>query len=216
MVLLSLLGCSEANIKYDREIKTYKFEKAPKKIALGVVYFSDSRSELDRLGIDENKENRTIRKSVTKMAEEMLLSHGAFSSVSIISGFELPEFYDPNALEKFKKTYDVDYVLGGEIVEAKLVKVDKRSSLGYKTKVFLSFGIVPTSYYYVARVKLRGKLVSLTDGKVVWQGEGKSYFIQGTKFYKSENVFIASIHNALGEMLSKMSKVFSLDVKEIE
>lgn len=214
--MLSLLGCSEANIKYDREIKIYKFEKAPKKIALGIVYFSDARSELERLGIEENEENRTIRKSVTKMAEEMLLRYGNFSSVTVISGFELPDFYDQTSLEKFKKIYDIDYILGGEIVEAKLAKVEKKSSLGYKTKVFLSVGIVPNAYDYVAHIKLRGKLISLADGRVVWQGESKSYFLQGAKFYKRENVFIAGIHNALGDLLSKMSKVFSLDVKEIE
>lgn len=105
---------------------------------------------------------------------------------------------------------------GGEILEAKLVKVEKSTSLKYKSNVFFTTGILPEAYYYVAKVRLRGKLVSVKDGKTVWEGEGKSNFLQSDIYMKRENVFIAAIHNSLGEMLSNMSKVFSLQVKELE
>lgn len=211
-----LAGCSSETIKYDKDIKTFKFERAVKKTALGILYFVDSRSELEKLGVENGGKKTSLRNSVTKLAEEMLLRSGSFSSVSIITGFDLPDFYEEKSLERFKKNFEIDYIMGGEIIEAKIVKVEKKTSLSYKTNVFLSSGVLPVAYDYVAKVKLRGKLVSVKDGKILWEGEGKSDFIQSGRFLKSENVFIAAIHNSLGEMLSNMSKVFSLSVKEVE
>jgi len=216
LIALLLISCSQPKIKYDSDIKTFKFERSLKKTAIGILYFSDSRPEFERLGVDVVTGKSSLRSSVTKLTEELLLRSGVFSSVSIITGFELPDFYDEKSLERFKKTHDVDYILGGEILEAKLVRVEKSTSIKYKTDVFLSSGALPEAYDYVAKVRLRGKLVSVKDGRTVWEGIGKSDFIQSGRFLKRENVFIAAIHNSLGEMLSNMSKTFAPQVKELE
>lgn len=218
LLLTLFTGCSQNNVKieFDKDIKTFKFEKSLNKAAVGILYFSDSRPEFERLGVDEVTGKSSLRSSVTKLSEEMLLRAGVFSSVTIITGFELPDFYDEKSLERFKKSYDVDYLLGGEILEAKLVRMEKKTSLKYKTNVFLSSGTLPDTYYYVAKVKLRGKLVSVKDGRIVWEGTGKSDFMQTKNFHRRENVFIAAIHNALGEMLSNMSKAFAPQIKELE
>ncbi|GAB4440888.1 MAG: hypothetical protein OHK0040_12290 [bacterium] len=218
LCLFFVLASCAAKTKesYDRNIKNFKFERAVKKVSIGVLYFADGRSELEKLGVENIGQKSSLRNSVTKLAEEMLLRSGIFSSVSIITSFDLPDFYDEKSLERFRKSFEIDYILGGEIVEAKIVKVEKKTSLKYKTDVFLSSGTLPESYDYVAKVKLRGKLVSVKDGRILWEGEGKSSFIQGGLFVKRDNVFIAAIHNSLGQMLSNMSKVFSLSVKEVE
>ncbi len=218
LLLMLIAGCSQnkVNIEYDKDIKTFKFEKSLKKASVGIVYFSDSRPEFERLGADEVTGKSSLRSSVTKLSEEMLLRAGVFSSVTIITSFELPDFYDEKSLERYKKSYDVDYLLGGEILEAKLVRMEKKTSLKYKTEVFLSRGTLPETYYYVAKVRLRGKLVSVKDGKIVWEGTGKSDFMQTRDFHRRENVFIAAVHNALGQMLSNMSKSFVPQIKELE
>lgn len=213
---IPLFGCAKETVTYDKTIKNFKFEKAAKKVAIGILYFVDSRSPIERLGIEEGVGKNSLTTLVTKLAEEMLLRSDSFSSVSIITNYDLPDFYDEKSIEKFKKKYEVDYVLGGEILEAKIVKVEKSASFKYKASVFLSKGIVPESYDYVAKVKLRGKLISLKDGKVVWEGEGNSNFLKEGMFLKKENVLMAGLHNALGKMLSDMSKIFSLTIKELE
>lgn len=211
------VGCAtKTKESYDRNIKNFKFERAAKKVSIGILYFADGRPELEKLGVESIGQKSSLRNSVTKLAEEMLLRSGIFSSVSIITSFDLPDFYEEKSLERFRKSFEIDYILGGEIVEAKIVKVEKKTSFKYKADVFLSRGTLPESYDYVAKVKLRGKLVSVKDGRILWEGEGKSSFIQGGLFVKRDNVFIAAIHNSLGEMLSNMSKVFSLSVKEVE
>lgn len=220
LVCMGFFACTAPSqyASYDRKVKTLNIETPSKKTSIGILYFSDARTEMEKLGVDFLPEKRSLRLTFTKLAEEMLSKHGGFSSVSIITAYDLPDFHDAKELYKFQKTHEADYILGGEILEAKIVKVEKTPSLRYRLGVFLSRGIAPEPYEYVARVRLRGKLMSVSELKVVWEGETKSYFGQGDRdrYSKKEDIFMGAMHNALGEMLAGMSKSFSLKVKEVQ
>lgn len=108
-----IVGCSSQNIKYDKVIKTFNFEKSYKKTALAILYFTDARSEVEKLGVETVTGKSSLRNVVTKLSEEMLIRSEIFSSVSIITGFDLPDFYDEKSLENFRKKFGVDYALGG-------------------------------------------------------------------------------------------------------
>lgn len=211
-------GCSVGNEKiiYDRDIKTFKFDIPSKKIAIGLLYFTDSRSDFDRLGEDLFSQKKSIRQYATKLAQDILNKYGSFSSVSIIAPYELPNFSNSEELEKFLKNHDIDYIIAGEILEAKVVKEEEKEEVSKKVKNIISYGITGDNFIYVGRARVKGKLFSIVEKKVVWEGEGRSYFKPSSKYATIDINLSAALHNAIGSMLRDMTSVFTLKIKEVQ
>ncbi len=209
-------GTVKEKVVYDRNIKTFKFFLPPKKASLGLLYFSDSRSDFDKLGESFLPKKRSLRDFSTKLAEELLLQNNTFSSVTIIAPFELPDLTNQQEIDKFQKSKDIDYIFAGDILEAKIVK-EERKALPKKAFInFFNIGRLPEDFIYVGKARVRGKLYSVNERKVVWQGEGRSNFLPTSRYATPEIIFVGALHNAIGSMLKDMSGIFSIKVKEIE
>ncbi|MCX7991084.1 MAG: hypothetical protein N2999_03475 [Proteobacteria bacterium] len=212
-------GCSgvdKGKVSYDRDIKNFKFYLPPKKVSLGLLYFSDSRSEFDRLGEDFVSTKKPIREFSTKLAEELLLQNNTFSSITIISPFELPDLTNQQEVEKFLKNKDVDYIFAGDITEAKIIKTSKKGISKKDIGKILNFGSLGEDFVYVGKVKVRGKLYSIAERKIVWQGEGRSNFLPNSRYATTEIILVGALHNAIGYMLNEMTGVFNIKIKELE
>lgn len=203
-------------VKYDRDIIKFKFYLPLKKVSLGLVYFTDSRTDFDRLGEDLVGKKKSIREFSTKLAQELLTQNNTFSSITFIQPIELPDFSNEQEIQKFLKNKDIDYIFLGDIVLAKVVKVERKKSIKKDLTELLYFGNIGEDFVYVGKAKVRGKLYSISERKVVWQGEGQSNFLPNSKYATTEILLIGALHNAIGYMLKDMTAIFNLKVKEIE
>lgn len=213
-----LISCSvkNNNIIYDKELKNFNFDRPAKKISLGLLTFTDGRSDFDRLGEDLTPQRKSIRVYATKIAEEILTKHGGFSSVIIIQPFELPDFNNQAELNRFLKNRDVDYIFAGEILEAKVIKIESRTSATKKVRNVLNYGAVGENFEYMGRSRVRGKLFSIQEKKVIWEGQGISNFKPNSRYATFETNLTGALYNAIGSMLKNMSSVFGLKIKEVQ
>ncbi len=124
-----------------------------------------------------NEEFGLLKVSVPKMAlnlnEDILKRKWEFASILVIPTLYFP----PTNLEEYaylKKTYEIDYILVGEIKEARIVKIKKPTSAAYKIKIILNKGFLPESFNYESRVLISGRLYSFESGDLIWQGSGYS------------------------------------------
>lgn len=210
------VGTPKEKIIYDREIEKFKFYLPLKKISLGLLYFSDSRSDFERLGEDLVSKKKSIREFATKLTQELLIQNNTFSSITMIAPFELPDLTNQQEVEKFLKNKDIDYILAGDIQIAKVVKVEKKGLSKKDIAKILSFGISGDDFVYVGKAKVRGKLYSISERKIVWQGEGVSNFLPNSRYATTDIILVGALHNAIGYMLKDMTSIFNLKVKEIE
>ncbi|MCX7770870.1 MAG: hypothetical protein N2202_07290 [Proteobacteria bacterium] len=212
-----LIACSKTvsltKEDYDREVKDFSLVRPPKKITIGVSHYRDLRTDVMNYGRELGLIKSTVTQMSLKLTEEILKNKWEFASITVIPIIDLPP---KNSIEYeyLKKNYQVDYILFGEIKEAKVVKIDKPTSLSYKLKIFLNKGFLPKAMDYESRVIVYGKLFSFEKESVIWQGIGTSK-MKDNKIITSDTLLTMSLHNAIGRMLEGMSKSFSVSIKEV-
>lgn len=215
--LLFFFACSKTTdltkASYDKGIRDFSFVRPPEKIAIGVIHYKDSRKNWENYGKELGLLKVTITQMALKLTEEILKKKWEFASISVIPILNFP----PSTLEEYeylKKTYQVDYILVGEVKEAKVVRINVPTSMSYKLKIFLNRGFLPEAFYYESRVLVTGSLYSFEKGNFIWQGSGYSKIKENKRLTK-DTILIVALHNAIGRMLEEMSKNFSIPVKEV-
>lgn len=216
-LFISLFACSKnldlSKVSYDKEIKDFSFVRPAKKISIGIVHYKDSRKNWENYGKELGLFKATVTQMALKLTEEILKKEWEFASITVIPILDLPSL-NSNEYEYLKKHYQVDYIFLGEVQEAKIVKVDVPTNLGYKIKIFLNKGFLPENFHYESRVLVKGRLYSLSKDEIVWQGIGYSR-MKEDKILTKDTILVVSMHNAIGRMLEEMSKGFSIIVKEV-
>lgn len=214
LLLFTFLGC--ATLDYggkEKAIKSFRLERPLHKISIGILYFKDVRQDYiisEEFSID----NFILPKLAVKLTENILKKEWNYATVVAIPMLELPDLNNEKEYKNFKKKYGVDFVLLGEIEEGKIEKIKTRSSNKYKLSVFLNKGFFPQTFKYEARVKLKGKVISLEDKKVIWEEKSRSILMEN-KYLTGESLLISATNNAIGKMLQDMSKIFTLNIREI-
>lgn len=218
LVVLAGTSCSRKTVApktvYDTRIITTGCPRPSQKASVGaVVVVNESKVDVSAM---EHKRT-SFPKWVARLVEERLVESGMFSSVMMLDRGELPEFSNREAAEEFRRKYPgLDYLFVMTIDEVSVLRHESGASVGYKIDTALGSGTM-RPYEHRSLARLSGVLASVTDGVTRWKGDGESRFKQGKVFRRSEDMIIASVHNALVKMLCSMgSTAFAVGVKELE